>query len=381
LNALSQGRVGSLITAIEEGIAELVKWAGGEAFDETIDLIVEEFENLGGPVKTMAKYVRIMVTMYKSFEEGDYAGNRAKIWDAAQEIGLDIALRLTKHGLKTWVIERIFDELELDNPLAIALKELVKEIIDAALTPDGFDNFSDRMQNWAERVGEQLFANNRENIVAATNEIFDRLDAALEGKISKKGRDFLLGFLRDMAVANIPVVKKGKIVHDFDSDLIVESLVRHGIYNIVLSTFFVDEIQRGLAAALDEAKQYSTNGPPIGADRGDWETEMRRDFFDFREVVEDMQTEAWTALTAQEAIDNWAMGLARLVEILKPISEALDFIIYVYPPLQDTAEAVHGLIAVLDGMQVLAHSIDFGLKIKCLETLGDQAEVLYQTAF
>ncbi|MBW1808611.1 MAG: hypothetical protein JRJ87_10490, partial [Deltaproteobacteria bacterium] len=381
LNALSQGRVGSLITVIEEGVAELAKWAAGEGIEEILNRIIYEFDQLGGPAGTMAKYVRILSDMYFSFKDDDHAGNRDKLWEAAQEIGLDLALRLTRHTIKTYMIERAFDELDLDNPLAIAIKELVKEIVDAALTPDGFDNFSDRMENWANRVGVELYDHNREELLAATNEIFDRLDAALEGKIAKVGRDFLLGFLRDMAIANIPVVKNGKIVHKFDSNLIVESLVHHGVYNIVLRSFFVDEIQRGLNGALDQAKLYSTNGPPIGAVRWEWETEMRSDFSEYRAVVEAMQSEAWTALTAQEIIDNWAMGLAKLVGLLGPISDALDFIVYIYPPLQDTAEAVHGLMAVLDGMQVLAHSIDFGLKIKCLETLGDQAEVLYQTAF
>lgn len=70
-----------------------------------------------------------------------------------------------------------------------------------------------------------------------------------------------------------------------------------------------------------------------------------------------------------------------LVAILDPLSEALDAIAAIYPPLEDTADAVNGFIATLDSVQILTRAIEFGLKVHCLDTFGNQVEPLYLEIF
>ncbi len=376
---LSEGRINALIDLVQEGINNLITYAGGLAFDETIDLVLDKFDELGAPEQAGA-YVKILVKLLKNIQSGDAASKRAALWEAAEQLGLRVALDTTGALLKDQV-DRAFDKLDLDSPLYRALKALIKEVIDAALAPNGFADFDKRLESWAEKVGAMFLDYGRDDIVAAVEDVFDDLNQALEGRIPKIGRDFFLGFLRDMALANIPIVKHNQVVHKFNRDMVIESLVRHALYNIVLKKLYVDEMQNGLNAALVEARRYAALGPAPGTDRDDWEHDMDTAFYDYRGLVGPMQQEAWDALALQDDLHEWALGLDGLTQILEPLSYALDTVAYIYPSLTQTAQNVHTLITVLDTIQVVATAIQFGIKIKCLKTFGSQAKHMYQAAF
>lgn len=378
---LTEGRFNAVLEAVQHGLTALINYAASEAFDDTIDLVLDKFEELGAPGQAGA-YVRILVKLVKEIaSDNDAAAKRAALWEAAREMGLRVALDATAALVKDQVVDRAFAELELDTPLQRSLKALVLELVDAAFSENGFDDFDQRLDDWAQQVGVILLEENRDDILAAIDDIFDRLNSALRGKIPESGRDFVLGFLHDMALANVPVVKGNRIVHKFDRGQVIESLVRHGVYNIILKQLYVDEMRRGLFAALAGARAWAVREPDAGTGRGDWAHEMSNDFFDYRDLVGPMQQEAWNALALQDALLGWAQGLEGLVQILEPLSSALDVVAEVYPPLQQTAENVHGFIAVLDGLQVVATAVQFGLKVKCLRTFGNQAEQLYLPAF
>jgi hypothetical protein len=86
-------------------------------------------------------------------------------------------------------------------------------------------------------------------------------------------------------------------------------------------------------------------------------------------------------LEIQEDIENWARGLKGLAEILDDLSEPLDVLAEIYPPFEDEAKAVHGLIAALDAIQIVPKAIELGLEVDCIDTLGNRAEQLSPAAF
>jgi len=145
----------------------------------------------------------------------------------------------------------------------------------------------------------------------------------------------------------------------------------------ILKPYYINKAKVNLYAALESAKNYI----PQGKDREDWESEMESDFREYRGIVDSVQDTAWKALRIQEDIKNWAEGLKGLVKILDFLADALDTLATFYPPFEDEAKAVHGIIAALDGIQIVPKAIEFGLEVDCLNTLGNKAELLSYTAF
>lgn len=155
-----------------------------------------------------------------------------------------------------------------------------------------------------------------------------------------------------------------------------EDIEKDFIENI-LKPYYINKAKASLYAALESAKNYM----PQGKEPDDWERGMRSDFYEYREIVNSVQDKAWKALRIQEAIENWAEGLKGLVNILDFLADALDTLATFYPPFRDEAKAVHGIIAALDGIQIVPKAIEFGLEVDCIDTLGNRAELLSKAAF
>ncbi|MBO3808169.1 MAG: hypothetical protein FGF50_01025 [Candidatus Brockarchaeota archaeon] len=156
-----------------------------------------------------------------------------------------------------------------------------------------------------------------------------------------------------------------------------KEVVEKGFVENVLKPYYINKARIGLYAALESAKSYV----PQGENYNDWEQGMFWDFYEYRGTVDSVQDEAWEALKVQEAIENWAEGLEGLVSILDFLADALDTLAAFYPPFKDEAKAVHGLIATLDGIQIVSKAVEFGLEVDCINTLGNRAESLSQVAF
>jgi hypothetical protein len=145
----------------------------------------------------------------------------------------------------------------------------------------------------------------------------------------------------------------------------------------ILKPYYINKANAGLYTALESAENYT----PQGKEPDDWESGMFRDFYEYRGIVNSVQDKAWKALRTQEDIKNWAEGLKGLVNILDTLADALDTLATFYPPFEDEAKAVHGIIAALDGIQVVPKAIEFGLEVDCIDTFGNRAELLSRTAF
>ncbi|MEM3406025.1 MAG: vWA domain-containing protein [Nitrososphaerota archaeon] len=145
----------------------------------------------------------------------------------------------------------------------------------------------------------------------------------------------------------------------------------------VFKVYYIDRAKTGLYAALESAKSYV----PQGENYDDWEEGMFWDFYEYREIVDSIQDTAWNALKTQEDIENWANMLKELADILDLLAQSLDTLGGFYPPFEDEAKAVHKIVIVLDGIQIIPRAIEFGLEVDCIYTLGDKAEVLSYAAF
>jgi hypothetical protein len=145
----------------------------------------------------------------------------------------------------------------------------------------------------------------------------------------------------------------------------------------ILKPYYIEKAKAGLYVALANARNYTPKGQPPD----DWERGMREDFYEYRQVVDSVQGMVWNALKTQSDIENWVNRITGFKNVLDNMVNALDIIAAFYPPFRDEAKAVHGLIAALDGVQILPKAIEFGLEVDCIDTLGNKVGSLSQAAF
>lgn len=157
----------------------------------------------------------------------------------------------------------------------------------------------------------------------------------------------------------------------------VSQVIEKEINEKILKPYYIDKAKTGLYAALESAKSYV----PQGEEPDDWISEMSRDFYEYRKIVDEVQDKAWKALSTQEAIENWAERLEGLVDVIENLADALYILATFYPPFRDEAKAVRGTIEALNGIQVIPKAIELGLEIDCIDTLGDKAALLSTAAF
>lgn len=388
---ITRGEFTKLQKTLEWGLKELAKYAGSQAVDEIREWVKGQMpgtEEAAVLVMTIVDALAKLEFVDDPEDPNDPGVLQTKSYPdfnamitAMKGIGLIAGIKLAGYPLTDYILDEVFDEIDLDQPLECGLKTLVRELLMQVAVDWDFDNLDQAMENWARSAGECLYNHERPEIIEGVRELFDQLDQKLrERGFNADLRDFAVGILRDLALEAVPTMKNHQLNFQLNTNKIVEILVRHGLYSLVLKDLFVDEVQCALDQSLQEAKRYAREGDP-GADRDEWELNMFHSFRDYRTLVEGLQADAWEALSVQEAVNDWASGLQVLAYWLEVISHPLDIIVVIYPPLEDAARAVHGFIAVLDAVQVVAKAIEFGLKIECLQTFGKTAKSMYAAAF
>jgi hypothetical protein len=383
---ITRGESLKLKKAVEFGLEMLKQYAANHAVREIKEHVIDSLPIMGAPLA----WVQILLDELSEAEftednegfEWKKKPDMDKVVKASMDVCISLALGVGQILIEQLVIDEVFDELDLEEPLDCALKDLIHELLSSITSTQGIDNLDQALEKWAQEVGLCIYNYERSHLQELVLDFYKKIDDALARKgVPADVRDLFVGIIRDLSVEAIPTVHHNQLNFKLNQDKIIRIIVKHALYSVVIKDFFVDEFQDGLNQALQNAKRYAQFGPPIGADRYDWEQEMQSDFPAYRQIVEDIQAQAWNALSLQDAIQNWAEGLQVLVQLLDALSHPLDVIAYMFPDLEPAAEAVHGLILVLDSIQVVAKAIEFGLKLENLETLGDQAQDLYQAAF
>jgi len=363
-NFFTYGEFSVMIETIETALEELETYIATEIADEIRQLIMEQIPD--GPYKAFIQ-ILINVCIDADFED----------WDAAvvaiQDLLFDEAIDELLASLAEDFVATLFSDIDLDGPLEEAIADLIESVL-AALVGNGFTDFGQVLDKFSQDVGVYVQQNGHTKVKQAVNEVFDQLEAQLPaGEV----RDFLVGITRDLVLQAIPTVKGGQLNYDIDNDVLANVLVKHALYNVVLKEYYVQEARTGMFAALDRARHYVLEDETSY----DQESSIRSDYMDYTTVIKGLQDPAWNALTVQDDIESWANLLDGLTTILDILSAPLDVIAAVYPPLKDTADAVHGLIAALDSAQILTRAIEFGLKLECLDNFADQVEPLYLIMF
>ena len=368
--------------AIEEGLEALIEYASGALLEDLKDLVCDELadKDYNGLLCTM---VNVAADLPKATEDGDWS----VILEPLQELAFNIALDQVRDLVADNFVDLLFADLDLSDPLQNDLQGFVKDILTAVTSSEGFENFDQTLANFVSDVvqhaGEEYYAENREDVVAAVNDLFEEIKLAADEQLAgMEGsgfiRDFLIGMAQDMALAALPEVKdNGSIDTKLNADILAKVLIKHTLHHLFLKNYFIDDVTDGLNQALELARNYVLEGEG----RRDWTVAMSRDFYDYRKEVNDLQDVAWDALQTQDDINDWASALDALAGILRPLGVALDFMATFYPPLEDTANSVDNFITVLDGVQVISTSIEFALRVDSLDTFGDRAEGLYLFAF
>ena len=346
-----------------------------------IEKVIEQIPS--GPYKPLITAM-VSILMDAGFDDWE------EVMDIASDLLIAEALDEVRDVVSENILDEVFDQLDIDTSIGNALKEPIKEVA-ASLISNGFDGFENKLEQFAQTTGKYVLEEGREKIVDAVKDILDRI-----AELFPAGdlRDFLIGVAGDLMLAAIPereerlgpVIGDGEIEHEatgwklnyqIDNDLIIESFVRHGLYHVVLKKYYVEKARNGMYALLGHAKNFI----PEEEYPYQWEFALETDFTEYRRQVEPLQDVAWNALGTQEDIEDWAEILEVLVVILDGLSDALDAFSTFYPPFRDEAQAVHGLIAILDGLQVIPRAIEFGLMLDALDTFGEEAKSLYSPVF
>ena len=363
--------------AVERGLNELIKYAEKELLQEIRNLVIEEIP--GGPYKD------VLVAMFKTCVDENFE-DWTPVIEAAKSLAIHVALEEATEHISGGFTDAIFSGIDLptqvEQDIANLLRDVIRAFIGEAVEEydESFDNFDDVLAQFAEDLvldlGAGYVSTNRNEVETIVADLFDQIEANVPDEMPGIIRDFLLGMARDLVLEVVRTVDPVTYKCNLDSDRIVEILIRHGLYQVVLKRYYVDEARIGMEQALYRAQHWT----PIGEDRGDWRGAMSGDFYDYNIVMRNLQQVPWNAMQTQDAVNEWAQALDTLVFILTPLQAALDFVANFYPALQDTADHVAEFIIVLDSIQVLSTAIEFGLRIESLDTFGEKVSPLYNHA-
>ena len=364
---------------LDEALNRLLDYAAEKLTVDLREKIIEQFP-LGDYSELLKQIVNYLIDA--AFGDGTSEPDWEGVFQAVKALTMDRALETVKEKAGGALIDAALDRALRgtigDDNLTRSVKRLVRDIIEALMGNNMENDFSRAFETFARGMADHVAGHGNDTLVAVVNKVFDAVDTELKAAGAPVDlREFLVGMARELALNAIPKVEGGSVSFRINTDQVVAVLIKYGVYYVILKDYFIDEINRGLEETLKEAR----NHVPEGGERYDWRLSMYRVFWDYRKLIGQVQDTAWDALRTQEALTEWARQMQELCDILKAISEPLDFLANIWPDLKKTAENVHAFIAVLDGFQILANAISFGLKVDCLDTFGNMAEPMYQTVF
>lgn len=367
---------------IEKGLEALIEYAARELIEELIDQVCDKLKDdtIGSIVCAL---VDVASKLPSSVEEEG--------WDAAAEaigdLALDAALDAVRAELAGGFVDQVFSRLDISDALQRSLAPPVKDLIAAVSAGRGISDFGSTLEKFGrdivQRLGAQRYAESREKIADAIGDIFEALRRAVEAELGQTAlasqvNGWLLGIAEDSALAALPAVKPGgKITYNLDGRAFTDLIITHTLCQLVLNDYFVGKAAPALEGVLDRAM----SSKPSGADYWEWQRGLSNDFRACRQAIAALIDNAWDALETQKEVKKWAEGLSGLVAILEPLGGALDFMAALYPPLEDTAKAVHGFTAALDAVQIIPEAIELGLRIDSLQMLGQESMGLGALAF
>ena len=345
-----------------------------EEFTNHAESWLKELDEKGLTLEELVRIRRFYVPLsgYNNINEYAYWENKGAI-ESFSEIVRNFHQIMTK-------IKELQDSLETD--LQEQLANIPLEIALDILTEGGFTALKeslelavDELVNYLQNeFSRQLFLKILEQIPDSPYKPL--IKSVMQSIIYEEGFDSWDSVLK--AAENLGIEELVGESDKLKGEEAVKLLAEKSLQKLFLDKYYFQKVQMGLNNLLTKA-QFSSLPSNIYTYYNN--VVIGDDFWNCRGVVEELQEPSWKALQEQEDISEWAKNIKDLTNYLEAVITPLEALAEVYPPLQDTADALDGFIIVLDGIQIISRAIELGLQIDCLYTYGNNMESIWQAVF
>jgi len=345
-----------------------------EEFTNHAESWLKELDEEGLTLEELVRIRRFYVPLsgYNNINEYAYWENKGAI-ESFSEIVRNFHQIMTK-------IKELQDSLETD--LQEQLASIPLEIAFDILTEGGFTALKESLELAVEELvnylqnefSRQLFLKVLEQIPDSPYKPL--IKRVIQSIIYEEDFDSWDSVLK--AAENLGIEELVEESDELKGEGAVKLLAEKSLQKLFLDKYYFQKAQIGLNNLLTKA-QFSSLPSNIYTYYNN--VVIGDDFWNCRGVVEELQEPSWKALQEQEDISEWASNIKGLTNYLEAVITPLEALAEVYPPLQDTADALNGFIITLDSIQIISRAIEFGLQIDCLYTYGENMEPIWQAVF
>ncbi len=345
-----------------------------EEFTNHAESWLKELDEKGLTLEDLVRIRRFYVPLsgYNNINEYAYMENKAAI-----KSFLEIVRKSNQIMFK---IEELEDSLETD--LKEELANISLEIAYDILTAGGFTELKEMVELAVEELVNYLKEEFSPRLLAKILEqipdspykpIIKNIMQSIIFEGDFDSWDSILAVAEGLDIKDL--IGEGK---ELKGEEAVEWLAEKSLQKLFLDKYYFQKAQIGLNKLLDRA-QFS----PLPDNIYTYYINVRIDdeFWNCRGIVKELQEPTWEAMQMQEDIDKWASDIKGLESALEAAITPLEALAEVYPPLQDIADALNGLIIALDGIKIISRTIEFGLRIESLYTFGENVEPIWQAVF
>ena len=345
-----------------------------EEFTNHAESWLKELNEKGLTIEELVRIRRFYVPLsgYNNINEYAYMENKAAIKSFCE-----IVRNFNQIMVK---IEELEDSLETD--LKEQLANIPLEIAYDILTVGGFTELKEMLELAVEELVNYL-----------KNEFSPRLFAQILEKIPDSPYKPIIKSIMQSIIFeedldswdSVLVVAEGLGIKELvgegeklKGEEAVELLAEKSLQKLFLDQYYFQKAQTGLNNLLNRA-QFASLPDNIYTYHNN--VVIGDDFWNCRDIIEALQDPTWKAMQVQEHIDEWESDIKGLKNALEAVITPLEALVEVYPPLQDTADALDGFIIVLDGIQIISRAIELGLRIESMYIFGENMELIWQSVF
>ncbi|RLI34101.1 hypothetical protein DRO66_09425, partial [Candidatus Bathyarchaeota archaeon] len=322
------------IVALEVTVDAIKAYVDNELVPDVIEKIIEQI-----PEGTYKNLLEILVNNL-------ILGNWAN-WPELLTTITDLAIDYPMDEIQDAITAELLGDINISSGAG----ELVWDMLSEFMT-GGFGNFQPFLESFDSTRFGPLIAQygTKENLILAIDEVFNQINGQLG---ASPLRDFLLPMIR---IIMRSAVQKG----DIDDDVIIGVLAHHFTQQFILKPNFSDPVNGYLADALQKAKDFV----PGSGDSRDRTISMHSDFADLRiDIMRDIQTDSWDALSEQPPIDDFTVILAYLFDMLEPVGGLFDGLCDTgYLMCCSTGDEIEELVGLLDAVELMTTVIEMSLK-------------------
>ena len=339
------------IVALEAIVDAIKAYVENELVPDVIEKIIEYIPD--------GTYKSLLEILVNNLILGDWAD-----WPELLTTITDLAIDYAMDEIQDAITAELLGDINISSGAG----ELVRDMLSEFMT-GGFGNFQPFLQSFDSTRYDSLIAQygTKENLILAIDEVFNQINGQLG---ASPLRDFLLPMIRIIIRS---AVQKGEI----DDDAIIGVLAYHFTQQIILKPNFSNPVNGYLTDALQKAKDF-VPGP---GDSGARSISMGSDFDDLHlDIMRDIQTVSWNALSEQSPIDDFTVILAYLFDMLEPVGGLFDGLCDTgYPMCCSTGDKIEELAGLLDAVELMTTVLEMSLKTMDLTNFQQGVQFVNET--